>query len=144
MVSVASATMAISTLLRASAILTVVTGAPMADTCNPLKGNSPVKVTHQDFANLTFSRPVPCRSGTAKQYLPHRLYTTNYNPFRLDSCDCATPNGTNFTITKRYDPPYIWLPLSIFLGCIEVVVKAALGTDIIPSAVMMSDDQSED
>lgn len=52
-------------------------------------------------------------------------------------------NGIEFTFNKRHDFSYIWTGAYLFFGKVDVVMKAAPGTGIISSAVLMSDDLDE-
>lgn len=52
-------------------------------------------------------------------------------------------DGAELTFNKRYDAPMMSTSWNIFFGRVEYVVKAAPGTGIISSMVMLSDDLDE-
>ncbi|KAL8793018.1 MAG: hypothetical protein Q9195_004422 [Heterodermia aff. obscurata] len=52
-------------------------------------------------------------------------------------------NGAELSFTKRYDAPAMRTDFNIFFGRVEYVVKAAPGTGIISSMVLLSDDLDE-
>ncbi|KAL8719950.1 MAG: hypothetical protein Q9181_007989, partial [Wetmoreana brouardii] len=51
--------------------------------------------------------------------------------------------GAEFTFAKRYDAPTMWTNFRFFFGRVEFVVKAAPGTGIVSSMVLLSDDLDE-
>ncbi|KAI4145259.1 MAG: hypothetical protein L6R39_003876 [Caloplaca ligustica] len=53
------------------------------------------------------------------------------------------PQGAEFTFAKRYDAPTMWTNFKFFFGRVEFVVKAAKGTGIVSSMVLLSDDLDE-
>ncbi|CAM1501512.1 Fc.00g034960.m01.CDS01 [Cosmosporella sp. VM-42] len=54
-----------------------------------------------------------------------------------------TSNGAEFTITEKGDAPTIETSWYIFFGRVEIHMKAASGTGIVSSAVLLSDDLDE-
>lgn len=52
-------------------------------------------------------------------------------------------DGAEFTFAKRYDAPTMSTNFSFFFGRVEYVVKAAAGTGIVSSMVLLSDDLDE-
>ncbi|KAL9576745.1 MAG: hypothetical protein Q9212_006851 [Teloschistes hypoglaucus] len=53
------------------------------------------------------------------------------------------PQGAEFAFEKRYDSPTMWTDFKFFFGRVEFVVKAAPGTGIVSSMVMLSGDLDE-
>ncbi|KAI4268408.1 MAG: hypothetical protein L6R35_006768, partial [Caloplaca aegaea] len=53
------------------------------------------------------------------------------------------PQGAEFTFAKRYDAPTMWTDFKFFFGRAEFVVKAAKGTGIVSSMVLLSADLDE-
>lgn len=51
--------------------------------------------------------------------------------------------GAELTFAKRHDTPTISTKFNFFFGRVEYVVKAALGTGIVSSMVLLSDDLDE-
>ncbi|KAI4195869.1 MAG: hypothetical protein LQ350_006909 [Teloschistes chrysophthalmus] len=53
------------------------------------------------------------------------------------------PQGAEFAFEKRYDSPTMWTDFKFFFGRVEFVVKAAPGTGIVSSMVLLSGDLDE-
>ncbi|KAI4238056.1 MAG: hypothetical protein LQ352_007899 [Teloschistes flavicans] len=53
------------------------------------------------------------------------------------------PQGAELAFEKRYDAPTMWTDFKFFFGRVEFVVKAAPGTGIVSSMVLLSDDLDE-
>ncbi|KAL8764606.1 MAG: hypothetical protein Q9194_006948 [Teloschistes cf. exilis] len=53
------------------------------------------------------------------------------------------PQGAEFAFEKRYDSPTMWTDFKFFFGRVEFVVKAAQGTGIVSSMVLLSGDLDE-
>ncbi|KAI4179410.1 MAG: hypothetical protein LQ346_007206 [Caloplaca aetnensis] len=53
------------------------------------------------------------------------------------------PQGAEFTFAKRYDAPTMWTNFKFFFGRAEFVVKAAKGTGVVSSMVLLSADLDE-
>lgn len=65
-------------------------------------------------------------------------WETTVNPVTYDSA-----NGATFTLKKQGDSPTIRSKFYIFFGRVEVWMKAAAGTGIISSVMLLSDDLDE-
>jgi beta-glucanase (GH16 family) len=69
--------------------------------------------------------------------LPEGWTLANHNVVKYSA------DGAEFSINKRREAPYIWTSFYILFGRVEVVMKAANGTGIVSSAVLMSDSQDK-
>ena len=104
------------------------------------------KKSHQKYSNISL---VPCRPCPGFNTNDYSVDFTKISslPDQWILADAATvkfgANGAEFTFAKRDDAPYIWTSPYIFFGKVDVVMKAAPGTGIISSAVLLSDDLDE-
>jgi hypothetical protein len=100
--------------------------------------------THTSCQPLNTTCPPDMALGTYAQF----NFTTNEaNPAIWNST--ANPisfsgnNGANFNIKQSGDAPTLAANFFIFFGSVSVVMKAASGTGIVSSIVMLSDDLDE-
>jgi hypothetical protein len=95
--------------------------------CNPLNTTCPSDIALGQYAEFDFTQ-------------------TQANPTVWNST--STPlgfgaNGAEFTIVKSGDSPTVKTNFYLFFGSISVVMRAAPGTGIVSSIVLMSDDLDE-
>lgn len=74
---------------------------------------------------------------TASNKLPANWTIANYETVNFGT------QGAEFTFKKRNDAPYMWTDWYMLFGRIDIVAKAAPGTAIISSSVLLSDDLDE-
>ncbi|KAL8712904.1 MAG: hypothetical protein Q9225_006860, partial [Loekoesia sp. 1 TL-2023] len=121
-----------TTCLRAAAAVASLCSlsiAQVATSCNPLKGICP---NDKGLAASTYSIDF----STIKSWPSEWTLADSENV-------TFGPQGAEFTFAKRYDAPTMWTNFKFFFGRVEFVVKAAPGTGIVSSMVLLSDDLDE-
>ncbi|KAL8932023.1 MAG: hypothetical protein Q9211_006575 [Gyalolechia sp. 1 TL-2023] len=115
--------------VAAAANLFSFSNAQVTTSCNPLKGTCP---NDKGLAASTYSIDF-----STLNTLPPEWTLADYTNVTLG------PQGAELTFAKRYDAPTIWTHFKFFFGRVELVVKAAPGTGIVSSMVLLSADLDE-
>ncbi|KAL8947914.1 MAG: hypothetical protein Q9222_005851 [Ikaeria aurantiellina] len=105
------------------------THSQVTTSCDPTKGTCP---NDKGLATSTYSVDF-----TTLDAVPSEWTIADY-----ENVTCG-PQGAEFAFAKRYDAPTMWTNFKFFFGRVEMVVKAAPGTGIISSMVLLSDDLDE-
>jgi hypothetical protein len=116
----------ISVVLAASLAFTG-TYAQTFTACNPLNATCPSDLALGQYAQFDFTQN---EANTA-------IWNSTSTALGFNS------NGAGFTIAKSGDSPTIHSNFYIFFGTLSVVMKAAPGTGIVSSIVLLSDDLDE-
>ena len=109
-----------------------------------LSASAAVAQTHTNCQPLNTTCPPDLALGTYAQF----NFTTNEaNPAIWNSTanpiGFSSSNGADFNIKQSGDAPTLAANFYIFFGSVSVVMKAASGTGIVSSIVMLSDDLDE-
>ncbi|KAL8828246.1 MAG: hypothetical protein Q9170_006690, partial [Blastenia crenularia] len=121
-----------STFLTAATALASITStsnAQVTTSCNPLRGTCP---NDKGLAASTYAIDFT----TIKDFPADWTLADSENV-------TFGPQGAELTFAKRYDAPTMWTNFKFFFGRVEFVVKAAPGTGVISSMVLISDDLDE-
>ncbi|KAL8980890.1 MAG: hypothetical protein Q9177_005750 [Variospora cf. flavescens] len=113
----------------AAASLFSLSNAQVTTPCNPLQVTCP---NDKGLATNTYSIDFT----TVKSW-PSEWVLADYSNVTFG------PQGAEFTFAKRYDAPTMWTDFKFFFGRAEFVVKAAKGTGIVSSMVLLSADLDE-
>ena len=106
----------------------VMVAAQVTTDCNPLNTtNCPADPAFGMAYNFVFNQTPPADTWVTT------VGQVNYN----------AKDGASFTINKQKDSPTIRSAFYIFFGRVEVHMKAAVGTGIISSVMLLSDDLDE-
>ncbi|CAF9919794.1 MAG: hypothetical protein HETSPECPRED_004125 [Heterodermia speciosa] len=103
--------------------------AQVTTSCNPLEG---VCANDKGLASSSYSIDF-----TSVKTLPSEWIVADNEKVTLGA------DGAELSFTQRFDAPTIRTDFNIFFGRVEYVVKAAPGTGIISSMVLLSDDLDE-
>ncbi|KAL8709882.1 MAG: hypothetical protein Q9220_005498 [cf. Caloplaca sp. 1 TL-2023] len=103
--------------------------AQVTTSCDPTKGTCP---NDKGLTTSTYSVDF-----TTLDTVPSEWTIAAY-----ENVTCG-PQGAEFAFSKRYDAPTMWTNFKFFFGRVEMVVKAAPGTGIVSSMVLLSDDLDE-
>jgi hypothetical protein len=102
--------------------------AQTSTSCQPLNQTCPSDMALGQFAQFNF---------TTNDANP-AVWNASSTPVSFSST-----NGAEFTITQSGDAPLMQTTFYIFFGTVSVTMKAASGTGIVSSIVMLSDDLDE-
>ncbi|KAI4099237.1 MAG: hypothetical protein L6R37_006039 [Teloschistes peruensis] len=119
----------LKTALAAAIALTGQTNAQVTTSCDPTKGICP--------NDKGLAAPNYAIDFTSVKTLPSEWTLADSENITLG------PQGAEFAFEKRYDSPTMWTDFKFFFGRIEFVVKAAAGTGIVSSMVLLSGDLDE-
>lgn len=95
--------------------------------CNPLNSTCPADTALGTYAQFDFSTNEASTS----------VWNTSYTPIGYNT------KGAQYTIKQHGDAPTLTAQFYIFWGSVSVVMKAASGTGICSSIVLLSDDLDE-